>query len=121
MELKNKVAIITGASSGIGRAVAQNLNQAGLKFVLTGRRVDRLKELKNELDFAEIIAGDITNPDLPDKLIKTALENFSRCDIVFNNAGVINMGTIEEISVEDICYMVRVNVEAAYRMAYVAL
>jgi len=121
MKLKNKVAIITGASSGIGRAVAQNLNQAGLKFVLTGRREDRLKELKKELDFAEIIAGDITNPDLPDKLIKTALENFGRCDIVFNNAGVINMGTIEEISVEDICYMVRVNVEAAYRMAYVAL
>jgi len=121
MDLKNKVAVITGASSGIGKAVAQNLNQAGVKFVLTGRREDRLKELKNELNFAEIIPGDITNPDLPGNLIKTALENFGRCDIVFNNAGVVNMGTIEETNVEDICHMVRVNVESAYRMAYVAL
>ena len=41
MDLKDKVAIITGASSGIGRAVARNLNEAGVKFILTGRREDR--------------------------------------------------------------------------------
>ena len=46
MELTNKAAVITGASSGIGAAVARNLNQAGVSLVLTGRRKDRLAELK---------------------------------------------------------------------------
>jgi len=49
MELTNKVAIITGASSGIGAAVARNLNEAGVNLVLTGRRESRLVELKKEL------------------------------------------------------------------------
>ncbi len=121
MELKNKAAVITGASSGIGAAVARNLDEAGVNLVLTGRREDRLVELKRKLTRAEILPGDITNPDLPDKLIKIALQNFGRCDIVFNNAGRGVMGTIEEIDIDDVCNMVRINVEAAFRMAYVAL
>jgi NADP-dependent 3-hydroxy acid dehydrogenase YdfG len=121
MELSNKTAVITGASSGIGAAVARNLNQAGVSLVLTGRREDRLVELKKELTGAEILPGDITNPALPDNLIQMALQSFGHCDIVFNNAGTVVMGTIEDIDIEKVCTMVRVNVEAAYRMAYVAL
>jgi NADP-dependent 3-hydroxy acid dehydrogenase YdfG len=121
MELTNKAAVITGASSGIGAAVARNLNQAGLSLVLTGRREDRLIALKKELTDAEILPGDITDPALPNNLIQLALRCFGRCDIVFNNAGMSVMGTIEDIDVEKVCTMVRVNVEAAYRMAYVAL
>ena len=83
MELTNKVAVITGASSGIGAAVARNLNQAGVSLVLTGRREDRLVELKRELTGAEILLGDITNSALPDNLIQMALESFGHCDIVF--------------------------------------
>ena len=121
MELTNKVAVLTGASSGIGAAVARNLNEAGVNLVLTGRREHRLVELKKELNHAEILPGDITDPALPDKLIQMALQSFGHCDIVFNNAGMAVMGTIENIDIDDVCHMVRVNVEAAYRMAYVAL
>ncbi len=121
MELKDKVAVITGASSGIGRAVARDLNEAGVKLVLTGRRKDRLSVLRDELSHAAIFRCDISEPEMPESLLKTALDSFGRCDIVFNNAGVITVGSIDEINVEDICYMVRVNVEAAFRMAYVAV
>ena len=121
MELANKVAVITGASSGIGAAAARNLNDAGVNLVLTGRRENRLVELKEELDHVEILPGEITDPALPDNLIRTALQSFGHCDIVFNNAGMGLMGTIEDIDIDEVCNMVRVNVEAAYRMAYVAL
>ena len=107
--------------SGIGRAVARDLNEAGVKLVLTGRRKDRLSVLRDELSHAAIFRCDISEPEMPESLLKTALDSFGRCDIVFNNAGVITVGSIDEINVEDICYMVRVNVEAAFRMAYVAV
>lgn len=121
MDLKDKVAIITGASSGIGRAVARDLNEAGVKFILTGRREDRLTELKDELAHATILAGDISQDEMPQNLLAAALDTFGRCDIVFNNAGIIKAGSIDDIDIDDMCYMVRVNVEAAFRMAYVAV
>jgi NADP-dependent 3-hydroxy acid dehydrogenase YdfG len=74
MELTNKVAVITGAGSGIGAAVARNLNEDGVNLVLTGRRENRLVKLKRELTGAEILPGDITNPALPDSLIQMTLK-----------------------------------------------
>ncbi len=121
MELEDKVAIITGASSGIGRAVAHNLNETGVKLILTGRRENRLVELKGELKHAAILPGDISQDEMPQSLLDMALATFGRCDIVFNNAGTITVGSIDEIDIENMCYMVRVNVEAAFRMAYVAV
>ncbi len=121
MELKDKVAVITGASSGIGRAVAHNLNETGVKLILAGRREARLAELKGKLAQAAILPGDLTEDEMPQNLLNMALDTFGRCDIVFNNAGVITVGGIDEIDIEDICFMVRVNVEAAFRMAYVAV
>jgi NADP-dependent 3-hydroxy acid dehydrogenase YdfG len=121
MELQGRVAVITGASSGIGKAVARDLSEAGMKLILTGQREDKLRDLCAELGDAEWIAGDIADPAMPQKLIDMAMESFGRCDVVFNNAGFMTVGTIEEIDVDRVCQMVRVNVEAAYRMIYVAL
>ena len=121
MDLKGKVALITGASSGIGKAVADDLHHAGMRLVLTARREDRLQEMKNQLKNSVIVAGDITDPVLPGTLIETAIDAFGRCDVVFNNAGLLETTAIEKLDIERVCRMVRVNVEAAYRMAYVAL
>lgn len=121
MNLKDKVAIITGASSGVGAAVARNLHEAGVKLVLTARRADRLEKLSSELKETVFIAGEITEVDLPQRLLDKALKTFGRCDIVLNNAGMIEVGSIPEINIDKVCQMVRVNVEAAYRVAYVAV
>lgn len=119
-DLSGQVAIITGASSGIGAAVARDLAQAGMKLVLTARREDRLKALARETG-AAYLAADVVDPDLPARLLDTAEREFGRTDFVLNNAGIMDAGPIDKLDIERIALMVRVNVEAAYRMAYHAL
>ena len=122
MELKGKVAVITGASSGIGAGVARELADAGMKLVLTARRRELLEELATELKTeVRIVAGDMADASLPQTLIDTAVDAFGACDVVFNNAGVMIVGPAQEIDIEAVCHMVRVNVEAVYRLALVAM
>jgi NADP-dependent 3-hydroxy acid dehydrogenase YdfG len=122
MELRDKVAVLTGASSGIGQGVARALAEAGMRLVLTARRKNLLDELATKLPSeAATVAGDIADPALPQKLIDTAVEKFGSCDVIFNNAGVMIVGSAPEIDLEAVCHMVRVNVEAAYRLAILAM
>jgi len=120
-DLTGRVAVITGASSGIGEAAARRLRAAGMRLVLTGRREDRLAALAAELGEVEYLAGDITEAELPAALIRRALEAFGRCDAVLNNAGAFAAGPAEELEAERIRHMVRVNVEAAYAVALAAM
>ncbi len=121
LDLTGQVAIITGASSGIGAAVAYALDRAGMKLVLTGRNQAALDELAGGCSHAAAVVGDITDAALPGVLMETAQEAFGRCDVLVNNAGVMEVGNIGQEDIERICAMVRINVEAAYRMAYMAL
>jgi NADP-dependent 3-hydroxy acid dehydrogenase YdfG len=122
MELEGKVAIITGASSGIGEGAARELADAGMKLVLTARRKQVLENIAAQIDTeVAIMAGDIIDESLPQKLIDTAVERFGSCDVVFNNAGVMIVGKAENIDLEALCRMVRINVEAVYRLAIVAM
>ena len=121
VDLKGQVIVITGASSGIGEAAARNLADAGMKLVLTARREDRLRALADACGGATIVPGDILDPGLPQRLLDTAMKTYGRCDVLFNNAGLLETGPIETIDVERVCFMVRVNVEAAFRAAYVFL
>lgn len=122
MNLKDKVAVITGASSGIGEGTAIELANAGMKLVLSARRQDLLAKLAEQLDTeTAVIAGDITDSALPQQLIDTAVDRFDSCDVVFNNAGIMIVGSAVEMDVEAMCQMVRINVEAAYRLAILAM
>jgi len=119
--LDGQVAVVTGASSGIGRGVAHELDTVGMRLVVTGRRADRLEALAGELDSVVVVVGDVTDQDMPRRLIEAALGSFGRCDVVFNNAGIMDVGPIESVDVDRLCHNVRVNFEAAVRMAYAAL
>jgi NADP-dependent 3-hydroxy acid dehydrogenase YdfG len=121
MTLSGQTALITGASSGIGAATARELSAAGMNLVLHGRRADRLEALTGELNNAVAISGDITDPAVPQQLLDTATGKFGQLDVVFNNAGILEIAPIEVIDVDRCCEMVRINVEAAYRLALLAV
>lgn len=116
-DLSNKVAVVTGASGGIGFAVAKELRSLGFRPVLTARREEHLCRVCAELE-ATPLSGDITDSALPQRLLDLALSTYGRCDVIVNNAGVIEVGPIASVDIEKICRMVRVNVEATYRVAY---
>jgi NADP-dependent 3-hydroxy acid dehydrogenase YdfG len=121
MSLQGKVAIITGASSGIGCGVAQELNRAGMKLVLNARRADRLDELAAELSEALPVSGDVTDPAMPGNLVAAAIDRFGHLDVVFNNAGIMDTAPIDSADIERLCANARINFEGAVRMAYTAL
>lgn len=116
--LANQVAVITGATSGIGLAVARELHSHGMRLVLNARAKERLDQTQKELS-AVAIAGDIAEPALPGRLLQLALDSYGRCDVVLNNAGLMEAGPIASIDIDKVCAMARVNVEGAYRVAYI--
>ena len=121
MELKDKIMVITGASSGIGMATARRLDRAGVKFVLNARSADKLESLASELSSAVGVTGDMIDPQTPQKILDKAFSEFGRVDILFNNAGVMHIGTVDEVDIETLCRMVRLNFESVVRMSYLVL
>ncbi len=103
MELHSKVAIITGASSGIGKAIAQDLDAARMNLVLTARSQEKLNQVAASLKNASVVAATITNPDVPQKLVYFAITTFGRLDVVINNAGAMTVGAIEDVDIEAVC------------------
>ena len=113
-----RVAVITGASSGIGRGVAAQLRSDGFQLVLGGRTVEEVFEASDDV---ALVTDDLTEPATSGKLLDTALERFGHCDYLFANAGMIENGTIQEIDVDRMCRMARLKVESAYRLIYTFL
>ena len=115
-ELKNKVAIVTGASSGIGASIAETLSQHGVKVVLTGRNETRLSDVAKQLrenSQSEIDTHivDVTQKDEVAKLVKETENKFGRVDILVNSAGLMLSSTITDGDVEAWENMIDVNVK----------
>ncbi|MGI4748338.1 MAG: SDR family oxidoreductase [Janthinobacterium lividum] len=120
MQLDNKVAVVTGASAGIGAAIATELARAGARLVLTGRREDRLQEVARSIGTdCVILAADIADPSTPERLLQLAQDRFGQSDIVINNAGVLTVGPLETIDLDELSQMIRINFEAVVRSSYV--
>jgi NAD(P)-dependent dehydrogenase (short-subunit alcohol dehydrogenase family) len=103
--LEDKVAIVTGASSGIGRAAALLFAQEGAKVVVAARRKRELDVLVAEIvaagGRAVAVAGDVKDPAHAETLVATAREQFGGLDVAFNNAGTLGeMGSVEEVSLD---------------------
>jgi len=120
MTLAGKVAVITGASAGIGAAIAKTLSEAGARLVITARRADRLEALAAQLggDVA-VLAADIADPATPETLLAFAQERFGRADILINNAGILRIGLLDQFDLADIASMIATNFEAPVRASYV--
>jgi NADP-dependent 3-hydroxy acid dehydrogenase YdfG len=118
--IERKVAVITGASAGIGAAIARDLAAAGARLVLTARRQDRLDALAAEVggDVATLCA-DISDPGTAEALLALAQQRFGAADILINNAGILRVGPIENFDVANIEAMVATNYTAVVRSSYV--
>ena len=122
-ELSGRVALITGASSGIGEATARHLCRLGMCVGLVARRQERLGGLVADLgaNRALAIPGDVTDPDLAVSALTAAGERFGRIDAVVNNAGAFAVGPIEALAGDRVANLARTNVEGAYRIAFEAV
>ncbi|HXP74485.1 MAG TPA: SDR family NAD(P)-dependent oxidoreductase [Stellaceae bacterium] len=114
--LAGKVALITGASSGIGAATAKALAAAGARVVLVARRKDRLSSIVGEIaghgGQALAIAADITKTSEIEGLVRQATDWGGRLDILINNAGTAPLARLENSTVEDLQGMLDTNVAA---------
>ena len=109
-----RVAIVTGASSGIGAATAQALAAAGAHVVLAARRTDRLEQLAHELSGAygakaEALAADMSRREQVERLVDHTLQRHGRIDVLVNNAGVGLQGDVADLPERELRYLFEVN------------
>ena len=120
--LKNKTAIVTGAGSGIGRACAVALAREGAKVALVGRRKDRLEETSREIgESAVVLAADVSQKDEIARVVEQTVAHFGDLNVLLNNAGVLHIGTVEQITEEQWDETFNVNVRGLWLLSRAVL
>ncbi len=121
IDLSGRVAFITGASSGLGAQFARTLSNAGAAVVLASRRLERLKELRAEIDGqggdAHVIELDVTNYDAIKSAVAHAETEVGSIDILVNNSGVSTTQRLQDVSEDDFDFMFNTNVRGAFFVA----
>lgn len=122
-EFKNKTFIITGASSGIGKAVSKFAVERGANAAITARRKNELELLSKEMNSAniEIIPADITIEADQKSIIEKTVKRFGTIDVLVNAAGIIGGGNVENTSLDDWDFMMGVNLRSTFRMIQLSL
>lgn len=121
--LTDKIAVVTGAGSGIGEAIATLLHEEGAKVVLAGRNKDKLQNVANQLaqDSVKVVPADVTKKEEVDELIKMAQQTFGGLDIVINSAGQMLSSKITDYQVDEWDSMIDVNIKGTLYTAKAAL
>src|SRR3954454_8352980 len=123
--LDGTVALVTGASSGIGEATARALAAAGASVAISARRLDRLERLRGEIadagGTALPIESDVTDPEQAIAAVERTAEELGRLDIVVNNAGQMLLGPIEDAPTEEWERMIDINLRGLIRTTHAAV
>lgn len=126
MEFVGKVVLITGASSGIGAETAQTFAKLGADLVLTGRNVGALKKVAESCQKASTkepltVVGNMEDEGHVKNLIESAIKKFNKLDVLVNNAGIMELGSIENTSLEQYDKVFNVNVRSVYNLTMQAV
>ncbi|HHW5057864.1 TPA: SDR family oxidoreductase [Staphylococcus aureus] len=121
--LTDKVAVVTGAGSGIGEAISTLLHEEGVKVILAGRNKDKLQNVANQLaqDSVKVVPTNVTKKEEVDELIKIAQQTFGGLDIVINSAGQMLSSKITDYQVDEWDSMIDVNIKGTLYTAQAAL
>ncbi len=115
MDIKDKVAIVTGASSGIGEATALMLAQAGAKVTIAARREEKLTALKEKIEkdggIALVVPTDVTDKKAVENMIRQTKDKFGSVDILINNAGIMPLSFMKNLKTDEWEKMVDVNIK----------
>jgi 3-oxoacyl-[acyl-carrier protein] reductase len=121
-DLTGRTALITGASGGVGGAIARALHERGAAVALAGTRTAALAELAGELSaHAHVLTADLADPEAADRLIRDAEAALGHVDILVNNAGITRDTLVLRMKDEDWQAVIDVNLTAAFRLARAAL
>jgi NADP-dependent 3-hydroxy acid dehydrogenase YdfG len=121
-QLQGTVALVTGASSGIGEATAVALAQRGARVALAARRKDRLQQVAERLgDSALVIEADVSDAEQAGAAVQQTVDELGRLDILINNAGVMLLGPVQDAPLEEWERMIDVNVNGLLYCAHAAL
>jgi NAD(P)-dependent dehydrogenase (short-subunit alcohol dehydrogenase family) len=125
VEMHGKVLLVTGASSGIGRATALQFASAGAHVALVARRADQLAQVAHEIERgggrAQAIVADVTREADIERAVRETVQAFGGIDVLVNAAGIIASGSIETTQLRDWDYMMNVNVRAPFYLIQCAL
>ena len=119
MRLENKTAVVTGAASGLGKAIVEKFLEEGSKVIIVDINKDAGRELSGELGPRTLaVSADVGDANSVENLQKSIFESFEKVDIVVNNAGVTHLPTpLDEVTEEDFDRVFRVNCKSVYLMA----
>ncbi|KAG7318475.1 hypothetical protein KOW79_018230 [Hemibagrus wyckioides] len=124
--LKDKVALITGASSGIGAGTALLFSKLGAQLALNGRDMDNLSKVAKECEECGgqkplLVPGDLTDEDAIKKTVEETVARFGRLDVLVNSAGILAMGTIETTDLAQYDKVMNINVRSVYHLTHLCV
>lgn len=124
MNFAGKVVIVTGASSGIGAATAVFLSKLGAKLSLIGRNVENLQKVSKDCEKSTstlVVPADLTKEGDIEKIVKNTIDHYGQLDVLVNNAGIIETGTIENTTLAQYDRLMNTNVRSIYYLTMISV